>query len=276
VHAVLAQPKGAGGRLSIRVNHALKPSQRTLLISMIRRMLRLDESRADLDSFHALDPRWKESGRGRIFRSPTLFEDVLKTVTSCNVTWPGTLHMNHRLCETLGPPVRLDNGEIAHGFPSPRKLARTRPATLRARCRVGYRDVRIVELAKLFAHADTPRGIQAHLLEDPAQPESTIRSMLMDLPGVGPYAANNILQLLGRYGHVPLDTESVRHGRNILNFPGTPAQVMKRVKEHFARFGDQAFRSYWFELWSQYEAKHGPAWTWERDSTGKLFVADST
>lgn len=275
VQAVISQPKGTGARLSIRLSAPITASQRASLVAMLRRMLRLDESAEAIAAFHALDPRWSASGRGRLFRSPTLFEDVIKTVTSCNVTWPGTIHMNRRLCETLGPAVRLPNGEVVYGFPSPLKVSRARPATLRARCRVGYRDVRIVECAKLFVRADTRRGIQTSKLQDPATPDATVRAMLIDLPGVGPYAANNILQLLGRYGHVPLDTESVRHGRNILNIPGTPAQVMKKVKLHFARFGDQAFRSYWFELWSHYEAKHGPAWTWERDSTGKLFVADS-
>lgn len=48
---------------------------------------------------------------------------------------------------------------------------------------------------------------------------------------------------------------------------------MRRVHEHFAPMGDQAFRSYWFELWAYYELRHGKSWTWERDSTGRLFTA---
>lgn len=38
---------------------------------------------------------------------------------------------------------------------------------------------------------------------------------------------------------------------------------MKKVKRHFEPMGDKAFRSYWFEMWTFYESKHGPAWTWE-------------
>jgi hypothetical protein len=26
-------------------------------------------------------------------------------------------------------------------------------------------------------------------------------------------------------------------------------------------------------MWAFYESKHGPAWTWERDTTGSLFTA---
>ena len=78
---------------------------------------------------------------------------------------------------------------------------------------------------------------------------------------------------LGRYARLPLDTESVRHGRTMLGFKGSSAQVMKKVKRHFEPVGDQAFRSYWFEMWTFYESKHGPAWTWERDTTGRMFTA---
>ena len=57
------------------------------------------------------------------------------------------------------------------------------------------------------------------------------------------------------------------------DFKGSSAQVMKKVHAHFAPMGDQAFRSYWFEMWTFYESKHGPAWTWERSTTGRLFTA---
>lgn len=34
---------------------------------------------------------------------------------------------------------------------------------------------------------------------------------LLQLPGIGPYGACNLLQLLGCYSHVPCDSETVRH-----------------------------------------------------------------
>lgn len=72
---------------------------------------------------------------------------------------------------------------------------------------------------------------------------------------------------------MPLDSESVRHGKTILGFRGGAKQVMQRVKRHFAPFKDQAFRSYWFEMWDHYERIHGEAHTWDRDSTGTAFTA---
>lgn len=252
-----------GAPLSCVFDRVLTASEKKEVKQQIARMLRLDEDAAHVAAFHKVDSRWKSSGRARLFRSPSFFEDVLKTVTSCNVTWPGTLSMNRRLCEVVGK---------GGGFPEARVLARQRPALLRSRCRVGYRDARIVELAKLFV-AGKKGGVETEWFEDPATSDEAIHKALIDLPGIGPYAAANIMQLLGRYSRLPLDTESVRHGRAVLGFKGSSAQVMKRVHAHFAPFGDNAFRSYWFEMWVHYEKKAGPAHTWERDTTGRVFTA---
>lgn len=272
-HVRVAQPGGTGRPLSMLASRGLSAAERGRARAQLARILRLDEDEPVIAAFHGLDPRWRAAGRGRLMRSPTLFEDVLKTVTSCNVTWPSTVHMNRRLCEVLGEAVEM-NGTRHHAFPSASRLARTRPQTLRARCRVGYRDQRIIELARLF----TPRGrrpaeLEAEWFEDRSNSDEAVFERLIDLPGIGPYAAANIMQLLGRYSRLPLDTESVRHGRAILGYKGSSAQIMKQVHRHYAPFGPHAFRSYWFELWEFYERKHGPAWTWERDSTGKVFTA---
>ncbi|MCC6678750.1 MAG: hypothetical protein IT436_16585 [Phycisphaerales bacterium] len=269
----VGQPGGVGRGLSVVASRGLTGAEREEARAQLTRVLRLDEGTETIAAFHGLDERWRAAGRGRLMRSPTLFEDIIKTVTSCNVTWPSTVQMNRRLCEVLGDPVEA-GGERQFSFPSAERIARARPQTLRARCRVGYRDARIVELARLF----TPRGkrgpeLEASWFEDLSNSDDAVFERLMELPGIGPYAAANIMQLLGRYGRLPLDTESVRHGKTILGYKGSSAQVMKKVHRHYAPFGAHAFRSYWFELWAFYESKHGPAWTWERDSTGKLFTA---
>lgn len=264
-HADITQePAKRGSPLAVKFNRALSKPERAEAVRQISRMLRLDEDEDHARAFHKVDPRWKRSGRARLFRSPTLFEDILKTVTSCNVAWPSTIIMNRRLCEVVGP---------GGSFPSPQKLARTRVATLRARCSVGYRDARIIELAQLFIRGPKRGGIDAEWLEDPSTSDEDLHGVLLELPGVGPYAAANIMQLLGRYARLPLDTEGLRHGRAVLGYKGTDAQVMKAVHAHYAPFGNQAFRSYWFEMWVFYEKLRGPAWTWERETTGKTFTA---
>jgi 3-methyladenine DNA glycosylase/8-oxoguanine DNA glycosylase len=157
---------------------------------------------------------------------------------------------------------------------------------------VGYRDARIVELARMFAagrrasapgragatQADAASGaIDSEFFEryeaEGGASDDDLFELLQEWPGIGPYAAANILQLLGRYSRLPLDTESVRHGRTVLGMKGNSARIMRRMHRHFDPFGAHKFRAYWFELWCYYEVKRGPAWTWERETTGKTFTA---
>lgn len=250
----------AGKPLAVIADRGLKRGERDEAKRLLSRMLRLDEPHETIREFHGVDPRWKSIGRGRLMRSPTFFEDVIKTVTSCNVTWPSTVVMNRRLCEVVGR---------GGSFPSAKRIARTRPATLRARCRVGYRDQRIVELAGMFAS----REVEAEWFEDPATGDEAIWDRLLELPGIGPYAAANVMQLLGRYHRLPLDSESIRHGKTVLGLKGNDRAIMKAMHAHFEPFGRHAFRSYWFELWEFYEKKAGKSWLWEKKRVGSSFTA---
>ena len=260
--ASITQPRA--GILRARFDRRLsRPEQHTARARIVR-MTAVDTSDDEVRAFHRVDPRWKKSGRGRLFRSPTLFEDVIKTVTSCNVTWPSTVHMNTRLCEVCGR--KSPSG--ARSFPGAKKLARTRPATLRGRCRVGYRDERIVALAKLFARG----AIDEPWLERDATDDEAF-GFLKSLPGIGPYAAANIMQLMGRTSRLALDTESVRHARTVLGMRGENASILKRLERHYEPFGAHKFRSYWFELWDFYESKAGPAHEWQRETSAAMFTA---
>lgn len=238
------------GALHVSVDRALGRLEQRSARARIGRMLRLNETENEIASFHAVDPRWKRSGRGRIFRSPTLFQDVVRTVTSCNVTWPSTVNMNRRLCEVLGR---------GGAFPREVRLARARAGTLRGRCRVGYRDQRLIDLAKMFVSGQVDQA----WLEDPGTPDEAVYKFLLTLPGVGPYAASNIMQLVGRYSRLAVDTELMRHGREALGFAGEDSAVVKQLQAHYEAFGAHKFRSYWLEMWTRYEAKAGPAHEWD-------------
>lgn len=263
--AAAAIDQRPGRNLRARFDRTLTRSEQVEAKSQLARMLGTDIAQSEINDFHRVDPRWKKSGRGRLCRSPTLFEDIIKTVTSCNVAWPSTITMNRRLCEVMGQ--RAPSGGYA--FPTPQKLARAKPMTLRARCRVGYRDGRIVDLARLFVKGK----IDEAWLADAATPSDDVFQFLKSLPGIGPYAAGNIMQLLGRYDRLAIDTESFRHARTVLGMDGTDTQLTKQLTAYYDAFGRHRFRSYWFELWDFYESKKGPAFTWEKHTTGTTFTA---
>jgi len=281
----------AGLPLQITADRPLSRRERVQAHAQISRMLRLDESAATIADFHTRDPRFApgsgtlQAGRGRLMRSPTFFEDVIKTVTSCNVAWTSTIIMNARLCVVAGPGnIKSPHPCGSKAFPAPRRVAAKGPRILRARCSVGYRDQRIVALAAMFERGGRGSrvggtsksrlaGIDTAWFEDPRTPDDAVHAALIELPGIGPYAAANIMQLLGRYSRLPLDSESLRHAKAVLGWEGTDRALMKRMHDHYAPMGPHAFRSYWFELWAFYENKRGPSWTWERETTGKTFTA---
>lgn len=262
--AIRPEPK-----LRARFDRSLSRPEQREARQKIGRMLSLDVTHEQIKAFHKVDPRWKKSaggeGRGRLSRSPTLFEDIVKTVTSCNVSWPSTINMNRRMCDVLG--AKSPSGKPA--FPTPAKLARTRVGTLRARCRVGYRDQRLIDLAKMYNRGE----ISEAWLTDPGTSDDEAFKFLLTLPGIGPYAAGNIMQLLGRFSRLALDSESVRHGKTVLGLTGKDAAILRRMAEHYEPFGEHKFRSYWFEIWAWYEGRKGPAHTWEKKLTASAFTA---
>ena len=230
-------------------------------------MLRLDEDqRAWQRSVRGLDPALAGRNYGRMFRSPTLFEDMVKTMTSCNVTWRNTITMNRLLCEHVGDG----------GFPTPRQVIAFGTDALRTRCKVGYRAERIVRLAERFGEDDQ---LQREL-EDDAAETGVIYERLLKLHGIGPYAAGNICHLLGRYERLAIDSETYRHFSQHHRVPRPAAKDLaglkrfnQQITEHYHRYQPYAFKAYWFELWSDYEARFGRAWTWDRDTTGTRFTA---
>ncbi|XP_048554913.1 uncharacterized protein LOC125535892 [Triticum urartu] len=79
---------------------ALSPLDQDCILEQVRRMLRLSEEDGRVVAeFQAMHAAAREAGFGRIFRSPTLFEDMVKCILLCNCQWTRTLAMATALCE---------------------------------------------------------------------------------------------------------------------------------------------------------------------------------
>eukprot|EP00268_Persea_americana_P014910 TRINITY_DN16751_c0_g1_i1.p1 TRINITY_DN16751_c0_g1~~TRINITY_DN16751_c0_g1_i1.p1 ORF type:complete len:459 (+),score=84.04 TRINITY_DN16751_c0_g1_i1:242-1618(+) len=97
--------------LSLEDEHAIK--------SQVTRMLRIsDDNNKQIDEFHKIHSVAKEKGFGRVFRSPTLFEDMVKCILLCNCQWSRTLSMARALCELQlelkGDPLGCSTVEAAY------------------------------------------------------------------------------------------------------------------------------------------------------------------
>ncbi|MCE9589503.1 MAG: hypothetical protein K8S99_03150 [Planctomycetes bacterium] len=262
IHVTLSQ-RPRSDLLKIACDTRVDRAERALLFTQLRRILRLDEPESRYRAWRKLHPEAARRGFGRVFRSPTFFEDIVKTMTSCNVTWPNTMRMNVLLT------ARVGNG----AFPTPGELAGWSPEKLKASCRVGYRAERIVKLAR-----DVVDGrLDLAPLEDMSRTTDDVFGDLLEIHGIGPYAAANICQLLGRYDRLPIDTETYRHFRQEHGVrhkaDGSPRDLHGKIERHYKRYAPFQFLAYWFELWRAYERRVGDAWNWDAAKHGPTFTA---
>ncbi|KAJ0076107.1 hypothetical protein Patl1_35078 [Pistacia atlantica] len=66
----------------------LSSEDRQTIMNQIVRMLRIsNKDESDLREFHAIHAEAKHQGFGRLFRSPSLFEDIIKSILLCNTTY---------------------------------------------------------------------------------------------------------------------------------------------------------------------------------------------
>jgi len=215
-----------GGDILVALASArpLAPRERERVAAAVKSCLRLD---LDLRGFYdacARDPdlRWAaEKGAGRFLRAPTAFHDAVMTLATTNCSWALTRKIVGSLADTYGR-----NGAL----PSARKLRGVPPGELR-RMSLGYRAPYLAALA---------RGKDLERLRDDRRPTAELRKDLLDLPGFGPYAAENMLRLLGRFEHLALDSWVLRvwkerYGR------ATERAILRRV----GPFGEHKGLAFW-------------------------------
>jgi len=209
------------------------------ILTQLRHMFRLDE---DLSVFYAVardDPElaWAAAGAGRMLRSPTVFEDVVKTICTTNCAWGGTVRMVTALVEHLG--VAAPTG--ARTFPRPAAMAEASPDFYRDVARAGYRGAYLRTLAEDVASG----ALDLDQLNDPELPVEEVEARLLALPGVGPYAAAHVmLTSLGRYSRLVLDSWT---RPTYAKLAGRKASD-KTIARKFRRYGDFAGLAFWLLL----------------------------
>jgi 3-methyladenine DNA glycosylase/8-oxoguanine DNA glycosylase len=211
------------------------------IVATLRTMLRLDD---DLSAFYAVaaadkDLRWATSGAGRMLRSASLFEDVVKTICTTNCAWGGTVRMTTALVTELGPEA--PGGGRA--FPSAAAMAETDESFYRDVARAGYRGPYLRSLA-----ASVAEGITVlEELEDPELPEDEVAARLLALPGVGPYAAAHVMTTaLGRYSRLILDSWT---RPTYMRLAGAKRKLADRtIERRFKRYGPYAGLAFWLYL----------------------------
>jgi 3-methyladenine DNA glycosylase/8-oxoguanine DNA glycosylase len=232
---------------AVRVSstEVLTEAEQIELSRTITWMLDLDQ---DLTEFYALarqEPklvRMVEHQAGRVLRSPTLFEDVIRTQLTTNTLWKHTLRMCRELTSRYGEPLECEPEQ--HTFPTPGSLALVDEPSLRELCRMGYRAQYVNELSQRVASG----AIDLEAFKTSTLPTLELRKELMTIKGVGGYAAANLLMLLGRYDYVPVDSWALKVVSS--EFFGGEKVTPKHVLSSFERWGKWQGLAYWFWDWT--------------------------
>lgn len=219
--------------------------ERRSLTAVLQRVLCLND---DLSGFYARaarDPRlaWACSGSGRLLRSPTVFEDLVKIVCTTNCTWSATVRMVTAMVTHLGAaaPGAAAGGAEGRAFPTPAAVAGAGDEFFRDVARAGYRGPRLRTIAAAVAAGDLDLE---GLLTAPREelPDDEVERRLLELPGVGPYAAAHLLALLGRHSRLILDSWTrPKYARLLGRRSLVPDTAIERRFRRYREFAGLAF-----------------------------------
>jgi 3-methyladenine DNA glycosylase/8-oxoguanine DNA glycosylase len=210
------------------------------LTQTVAHMFRLDE---DLSRFYELvredELAWCAQGAGRMLRAPTVFEDVVKTICTTNTAWSGTRRMTAALVDNLG--IEAPGG--SRTFPTAEAMANVDDSFYRDVVRAGYRGPYLRTLA-----TDVAEGrIDLEELNDPDLPDEEVATRLLELPGVGPYAAAHVmLTSLARYSRLVLDSWTRPTYFKLAGARGVLKDAT--IERRFNRYGEWAGLAFWLYL----------------------------
>lgn len=206
------------------------PEDKSLIKKQVRRMLCSD---IDYSEFHQMCKGHPLLGFvyqhkcGGMLRSPTAFEDLIKTTCTTNCDWRNTKKMCQALCNFSNEP-----------FPTPKRLATLGENFLKSNAPVGYRAKTVVEISTHFK--DKPD------LEDLFTPENKeeIREFLVAIKGVGAYSANHMLVLSGHHDELPIDSEVASYFQKKHGLEKVPSE--KEILAHYKKYKPCSFLAFKF------------------------------
>jgi len=227
--------------IRISTSRPLTKAESTIVLRDARHILRLDD---DLGSFYlatARDPDFAwigEQGAGRMLRSPTVFEDLVKMICTTNCSWALTVKMVTGLVENLG----RETNDGRRSFPTPQAMAAMPPKFFVDVVRAGYRAPYLKELSDRVASGEL--NVEEWLTSD--LPTSELVKKIKSVKGAGNYAAENLLKLIGRYDGLALDSWTRAKFFEIRN-NGRKAND-KKIARYYARFNEWRGLALWCDV----------------------------
>lgn len=233
--------KGKKRAVTVSLSRQVGPTEKAKIVRDVRHILRLDD---DLDQFYQLmttEPEFTwipDQGAGRMLRSPTVYEDLVKMICTTNCSWSLTLKMVSGIVENLGRAGK----DGRRTFPTPQAMALMPVKFYTDEVRSGYRAAYLKELADRVAAREL--DVEAWL-NSPLSTAELIKEMKR-VKGVGDYAAENLLKLIGRYDGLALDSWTRAKFFKVRN-QGRKA-TDKKIARYYSRFKEWRGLALWCDM----------------------------
>jgi 3-methyladenine DNA glycosylase/8-oxoguanine DNA glycosylase len=240
------------GKTGLGSIHVLGRSQgrhtKMQLMKRVRHILRLDDDLSEFYTTATKDPEmsWVANGAGRMIQGATVFEDVIKTICTTNCAWSATERMVGALCEHLGEAAFgvTGSGPYGRAFPSAESMAEADESFYQNVVRAGYRGRYLRAIARSVAEG--PLDLERFGRESVQElPDEELERQLLELPGVGPYAAAHIMLTIGRYSRLIFDSWTrPKYARLV----GKSSVEDATIERRFRRYGRFAGLAFWMFL----------------------------
>ncbi len=210
---------------------------------IITRIFRLDADVSKLYRLAAKKPqhRWIiTKAAGRLLCSGSLWEDMVKMICTTNCSWTMTRIMVTNLIKEISS---------GNAFPSPEMVSSCDEPYLREKVRLGYRSRYILELARDIC---TDR-IDLNEIENWKNGENTLYRRLLQIKGIGPYAAGSLLKLLGHYRHPAPDSWSRKRFMQLYDLKNQPSD--NDIINFYKRYGSWGGLIFWLEMTEEWYLK---------------------
>ena len=238
---ITSQVRQAGRALKVTLPRNVGEQATRKIIRDVRHMFRLDDDMSHFYKAVADDPDFSwiaSSGAGRLLRAPTVYEDLVKMISTTNCSWALTDKMINSLVDALG---RKSN-DGRRSFPTPEAMSSMSEKFYRENIRSGYRAPYLKELAERIVSGDI--DVESWLTSELPTPD--LKREMKRVKGVGDYAAENMLKLVGRYDGLALD--SWVRGKFARIHNGARKTSDKRIGRYYSRFGEWRGLALWCDM----------------------------
>jgi 3-methyladenine DNA glycosylase/8-oxoguanine DNA glycosylase len=229
------------GSIGIKTSRPLGKRATDNVLRDVRHIFRLDDDLSDFYRAVKTEPEFAwiaDQGAGRLLRSPTVFEDLVKMICTTNCSWALTEKMVSCLVSELGS--ESDDGRKS--FPAAAAMAQQSVKFFQEKIRAGYRAPYLKELAQRAITGSL--NVESWLGSD--LPASELIKEMKSIKGVGDYSAENLLKLIGRYDGLALDSwtraqfaRSRNNGRSASD---------KKIARYYARFNSWRGLALWCDM----------------------------